>query len=531
MMSDSLRYWGWGRADRLPDEAARRALAEQVSFLLGCSVPSSHEPAPLEGPVLPPPRIALPSALAAFSTDAIRTRAHHTYGKGYLDIVRGFAGQYTTPPDQVVVPRTEQEIEAVLDWATGARVAVVPFGGGTSVVGGVEAGLPDGYAGVIALDLQRLDRVLEVDTVSRSARIQAGVLGPALEAQLVPHGLTLRHFPQSFEFSTLGGWIATRAAGHFATLTTRIDDFVESVRMLTPRGPYETRRLPSSGAGPAAERLVLGSEGTLGIVTEAWMRVQALPRWRARASIFFRDFASGAEATRELAQSGLYPANCRLLDPGEALLHSVAADGTSVLLLGFESADHELEAWMSRGLAIAAAHGGRCPGGPRQTAHSAADATDAWRGAFLSAPYLQSALVTLGVMADTFETACTWDRFAGLHAGVVSRVEECLERICGAGMVTCRLTHVYPDGPAPYYTMVAPVRRGAEREVWMEAKRVASDAILAGGGTITHHHAVGRVHRPWYDRERPELFAEALRAAKSALDPAGILNPGVLVGG
>jgi alkyldihydroxyacetonephosphate synthase len=521
-----MSYWGWGRADGLPDEAARRALAEQVSLLLGCSVPSSLHAAPLEGLVLPRPRVAPPIALAALGTDGVQARALHTYGKSYLDLVRGFAGQFTSPPDWVALPRAEQEIEDLLDWATGARVAVVPFGGGTSVVGGVEAGSADTYAGVISLDLRGLDRVLEVDTVSRAARIQAGVLGPALEGQLAPHGLTLRHFPQSFEFSTLGGWIATRAAGHFATLTTRIDDFLESARMLTPRGPYETRRVPSSGAGPAAERLVLGSEGTLGIVTEAWMRVQALPRWRSRASVFFRDFASGAEAARELAQSGLYPANCRVLDPGEALLHSVAADGSSVLLLGFESADHELDAWMDRGLAITAAHGGRCPGG---AAKGAADATDAWRGAFLRAPYLQSALVTLGVMADTFETACTWDRFAGLHAGVVAQVGECLERLCGTGIVTCRLTHLYPDGPAPYYTMVAPVRRGAEREVWAEAKRVASQAIHAGGGTITHHHAVGRVHRPWYDRERPEPFAQALRAAKSALDPAGILNPGVLV--
>ncbi|HEY6099907.1 MAG TPA: FAD-binding oxidoreductase, partial [Anaeromyxobacter sp.] len=401
---------------------------------------------------------------------------------------------------------------------------------------GVEPDVGGAYRATASLDVRALAAVREVDAVSRAARIEAGATGPAIEAALAPHGLTLRHFPQSFEFSTLGGWIATRASGHFATVYTHIDDLVESVRMLTPGGVWETRRLPASGAGPSPDRLVLGSEGTLGVITEAWVRLQPRPRFGASATVHFDTFARGVEAVRAISQSGLHPANCRLLDPAEALLNTVAADGHAVLVLAFESADHALVPWIERALAIAAEHGASCREGPilRESeaaagGHDRAGESASWRSAFLAAPYLQSALVSLGLVADTFETACTWDRFPALHEAVTADVLDALRRACGSGVVTCRLTHLYPDGPAPYYTFVAPGRAGAELEAWSAAKRAASEAILAHGGTITHHHAVGRMHAPWYERERPEPFARALGAAKAALDPAWILNPGVLV--
>jgi alkyldihydroxyacetonephosphate synthase len=322
----------------------------------------------------------------------------------------------------------------------------------------------------------------------------------------------------------------TRAGGHFATLYTHIDDLVESVRMLTPRGVFASRRLPASGAGPSPDRLVLGSEGILGVVTEAWVRLQRRPRWRSSASVAFADFREAARAARAVAQSGLYPTNCRLLDAREAALNGVADH--AVLLLGFESADHPVAPWMERALAIAVENGGVSAKGARHRdeGERGGDSTaEAWRQAFIDAPYLQTALVSLGVIADTFETACTWDRFEALHAAVTESVTEAMTRVCGAGFVTCRFTHVYPDGPAPYFTFVAPGREGAEIDQWSEIKRAASEALAANGGTITHHHAVGRLHRPWYDRERPDLFAEALRAAKRALDPDGVLNPGVLL--
>ena len=362
------------------------------------------------------------------------------------------------------------------------------------------------------------------------------MLGPALEDQLRPHGLTLRHFPQSFEFSSLGGWIATRSGGHYATLYTHIDDFVQALRVVTPNGVLETRRLPGSGAGPAPERLFLGSEGTLGIVSEAWMRLQDRPDRRASASVRFPGadgFLAGARAVRALSQAGLYPTNCRLLDPTEAQTAGAGAGDAAVLVLGFESADHDLDAWMARALECCRDAGGEAPADAARTRRDGGAAREgaagAWRRAFLQAPYLRDVLVSLGVIAETFETAVTWDRFEAFHAAVLERTRDALKRVCGAGSLACRFTHVYPDGPAPYYSVLAPGLRGSELEQWAEIKAAASDALLDLGGTITHHHAVGRDHRPWYERERPDLFARALEAAKRSLDPAGILNPGVLL--
>jgi alkyldihydroxyacetonephosphate synthase len=275
--------------------------------------------------------------------------------------------------------------------------------------------------------------------------------------------------------------------------------------------------------------MFLGSEGTLGIITEAWMRVQDRPRWKKTAGVRFETFEAGAAAARAVSQAGLFPTNCRLLDPGEAMLSAGITDGSALLVLGFESADHPVDAWMARAVECCADHGGTVPEGVRSTETTATDAAAAWKGSFIRAPYTRDALVAMAVIAETFETSCTWDRFPELHAAITAAVEGALHEICKGGWVTCRFTHVYPDGPAPYYSIVAPGRRGAELEMWADVKAAAAEAIVAGGGTITHHHAVGRDHRPWYDRQRPEPFAEALRAAKRALDPAGVLNPGVLV--
>jgi alkyldihydroxyacetonephosphate synthase len=298
---------------------------------------------------------------------------------------------------------------------------------------------------------------------------------------------------------------------------------VESLRALTPRGLWESRRLPASGAGPSPDRMLIGSEGILGIVTEAWMRVQDAPRYKESAAVLFDSFESGAQAVRALSQSGLHPANCRLLDGEEAALTGAAPDGDALLVLGFESADHELGPWMARALELCEDHGGR----PRERGAGGRGSSEgAWRDAFLQAPYLRDTLVAAGVFAETFETAVTWDRFTDLVETVGERTRDAL---AGEGRVTCRLTHVYADGAAPYFTVLAPARRGDELAQWAEVKEAASEIVLGAGGTITHHHAVGRDHRPWYDRQRPEPFAGALRAAKSAVDPAGVLNPGVLV--
>jgi alkyldihydroxyacetonephosphate synthase len=328
------------------------------------------------------------------------------------------------PPDLVVRPRDEADIVDVLDWASRANIAVIPFGGGTSVVGGVEPrfGPDSDFAGAISLDLGALDQVVEIDRTSRAARIQAGVFGPALEDQLRGADLSLRHFPQSFEFSTLGGWLATRAGGHFATLYTHIDDMVESMRVVTPSGISESRRLPGSGAGPSPDRMFLGSEGTLGIITEAWMRLQDRPRWRATASVHFDDYAVAVSATRAIAQSGLYPTNCRLLDPAEAFLNAGAATSGGVLVLGFESADHPTQPWLERALELVADHGGILPEPVSYTESThhrrGAGAADTWRSSFLRMPYQRDALAAQSMITETFETACTWDKFDNLEATV-----------------------------------------------------------------------------------------------------------------
>ena len=401
----------------------------------------------------------------------------------------------------------------------------IPYGGGSSVVGGVEAPAAGDHAAVVSIDLGRLDRVLEVDRTSRAARIQAGVLGPALEEQLRPHGLTLRHFPQSFEFSTLGGWIATRSGGHYATLYTHIDEFVEALRVVTPSGVVATRRLPGSGAGPSPDRLFIGSEGILGIITEAWMRLQDRPTLRASASVAFDDFAAGAAAARAHRAGGPLSRRTAGCSTPARRSTSGAGNGTeAMLLIAFESADHPLDAWMARALECARDHGGRVPEGAGRTRHHRARAparAPPARGGRRSSTRRTCATRSsrMGMISETFETAITWDRFAEFHAGVMEAADDAVRRVCGAGQVTCRFTHVYPDGPAPYYTVIAPREAGAQLEQWAEIKAAASEAILRLGGTITHHHAVGRDHRPWYDRERPDGFAAALRAAKKALDP------------
>ncbi|MBW2275330.1 MAG: FAD-binding oxidoreductase [Deltaproteobacteria bacterium] len=543
-MAGQRKFWGWGVEGAGPGAEQELGIRGAIAARFGIAEPELAPPPRIEDITLPAPRVKPPPALAGICSEAPEDRAGHSYGKSYRDVVRGARGDFANPPDQVAFPENEEQISALLDWCGDAGIAAIPYGGGSSVSGGVEPDVGDAYAGSVSIDLGRLDRVLEIDRSSRAARIQAGVYGPALEDQLRPHGLTLRHYPQSFEFSTLGGWIATRAGGHYATLYTHIDDFVESLRVVTPSGASESRRLPGSGAGPSPDRLFIGSEGSLGIISEAWMRVHGGGGGGGGGREDDDGFLRGAEAVRQLSQTGLFPTNCRLLDPGEAAGAGAGSGSESVLLVAFESADHPVDAWMERALECCRDAGAELPEGGAVYRSGEARAREgsagAWRDAFLQAPYLRDVLVRMAMVVETFETAVTWDRFPEFHRGVLAATRDAVKRVCGGedtlsafgggeGSVACRFTHAYPDGPAPYYTVIAPGRRGSELEQWAEIKQAASDAVLALGGTITHHHSVGRDFRPWYDKQRPEPFARALQAAKGALDPKGILNPGALV--
>lgn len=505
-------WWGWGSADAALSDVECVQLAAQLAGL-----PADPLSVP-DVPALPAPRVQ-PQQTLPFTSDP-HTRASHAYGKAYRDVVRALHGRIVTP-DVVAYPRSEADVVDVLDWASSVGVVVVPYGGGSSVVGGVEY---RGDGPWLSLDLSTMDRVLEVDDVSLAARVQGGVFGPALEDQLRPSGFTLRHFPQSFEFSTVGGWIATRAGGHYATGPTHIDDFVQSLRVVTPAGVSESWRLPASGAGPSPDRLFIGSEGILGVITEGWLRLHRRPTHKASTSVSFTQVDQGFDAVRTIAQSGLNPSNCRLLDVGEAALSGASADGSNVLVLGFESAHHPVDDALAAAVDIARQHGGvPAPAG-------GSDAVGSWRSAFLRMPYLRDGFARMSGIVETFETACTWDRVADLYAAVRTEVGSAVRKITGAeGLINCRTTHAYPDGIAPYFTVVAAGRRGDELAMWDDIKSAAMEVLHANRATITHHHAVGRDHRPGYDRQRPEPFAMALRAAKKALDPAHILNPGTLL--
>ena len=525
-------FWGWGHEGLGPDPLMMEVFLEVVQARFGLEGFADILPPRLEDLALPPPRFALPAALGGFCTADKRERASHAYGKAFRDLVRGLHGEFPNPPDHVATPADEDQILRLMRFCADEGVALVPFGGGTSVVGGVEPTRSDRYRGTITLDMRRFNRVLEIDEVSRAARIQAGMFGPAIEDALRPSGLSTRFYPQSFEFSTLGGWIATRAGGHYCTLYTHIDDIVQSIRVVTPAGVHETRRLPGSGAGPAPERLWLGSEGTLGVITEAWVRLHARPRYRSAASVRFGDFMAGATAVRALSQRKLYPVNCRLVSPLEAVTMGLGDGRHAMLLLGFEGEHDPQRASLETALSVCGEHGGRPV--RRSITHTErrvrAGGAGAWRSNFIKAPYIRDVMARRGMVTETFETAVTWDRFPAFHRGILDAAQAAFDTHCqGRGLLTCRFTHVYPDGPAPYYSVVAWSPAGRQVETWDAIKAAVSDAIIRLGGTITHHHAVGRDHRPWHEQERGPLFTAALSSVKSTLDPAWVLNPGVLL--
>ncbi len=534
MSENGRKFWGWGVKQADLGVESKKALIKRMEGRFDISGIEIDPIPKLDEIDLPPPKINAPSYLADICSSAKLDRVSHTYGKGFPDIVRAYQRDFRIAPDVVTFPSSEKEIVHILDWCSTSGIAAIPYGGGSSVVAGTEPDVGDGYDGAVVIDMKCFDKVLEIDKASRAANIQAGIYGPALESSLKTEGLTLRHFPQSFQFSTLGGWIATRSGGHYATLGTHIDEFVESIRMVTPVGEIESIRLPGSGAGPSPDRFLMGSEGAMGIITSAWMRLQKRPTFRQNASLLFPDFFSASEAVRAVLQAGLWPSNVRILDPAEAWFNNVHDGGEAIMVLGFESADHPLDAWMERSLECCKDYGGIVPN--QEVAGNTGDINKnkegiagAWRNSFIRMPYVWEALVAMGMITETYETAITWEKFAEFHGTVMSEMKKIMDEVCGGGFISCRFTYAYPDGPAPYYSITAPGKKGSQLQMGIELKSAISDLFIKLGGTITHHHAVGRYHDKWYKRQRPHLFGEVLKAAKKKLDPAWIMNPGVLV--
>jgi len=526
------KFWGWGYADEVLSDQEELSIEKRILQTFAVDNVTTLEIPKASDIELPSPGLNIPNSLKDFLSDDTEERLNHAYGKSFPDIARALLGDFPSPPDLVAFPDSENDLNNIVDWADQNNIAVIPYGGGSSVCGGVETSVSEDYQGVVSLDLRNLNKILEIDKESRAARIQAGILGPDLESSLKEHNLTMRHYPQSFELSTLGGWIATRSGGHFATLYTHIDDFVESTRMVTPSGIIESRRLPGSGAGPSPDRLAIGSEGILGVITEAWMRLQDRPTFRASSSVEFSDYKKALNATRLISQSGLFPANCRLLDSNEAMANG-AGDGSShVLILSFESADHEVQHWLDRALEIAKEQDGifDAPKSNEKESHRTGSSGN-WRNSFIKAPYFREGFVRRGIVQDTFETAITWDKAHDFIEEAKKRSAKAIKEISGKdALVTCRITHTYPDGLAPYFTYGAYATPSTMLDVWKDIKLATNEICVSLGGTITHHHAVGRDHRPnGYDQQRTEGFKNILNSVKLTTDPNGIMNPGVLI--
>ncbi|MEX0993686.1 MAG: FAD-binding oxidoreductase [Solirubrobacterales bacterium] len=522
-----IKWWGWGDPTR-HDELAPAAM-EMLRSGLGVDGRKSV-PVRLEAVRTPPSRLAAPikqGLLEVVGDNAVRddqgTRVVHAAGKGYPDLVRMRTGDGEGAPDAVVYPATAIEVWRVLEFCSRQRVAVVPFGGGTSVVGGVEP-IRGSCAAVVSLDLARMIAVTNVDERSLTVTLGPGLRGPQAESALAQKGLTLGHFPQSFEYATVGGWVATRSAGQASTGYGRIDDLVSGLRCVTPSGEIVLPPRPGTAAGPDVVELLVGSEGVFGVITEVTLRVRRLPEARHYEGWSFASFDQGAEALRHLEQGPIALDVARLSDEAEtqlgAAISGTPAAGACLAILGFEGAPDDVERRRAQASEVVRTAGGtplgEAPG-------------IAWEKRRFEGPYLRDTLMDHGVMVETLETAAPWSGLMRLYEAVRSAISSTLELRGTPGIVMCHISHLYPDGASLYFSFAARQQPGMELQQWQAVKSAATDAIVGAGGTITHHHAVGRDHAPWLAHEIGPASVEALRAMKARLDPAGIMNPGKLL--
>ncbi|SEG07869.1 alkyldihydroxyacetonephosphate synthase [Thermomonospora echinospora] len=528
-----MAWNGWGdpaRAAPLP-EPVRGLLHDLLGVRAPGTPPLSLAEVKVAAPRLPGEALtALAQAVgdAQVRADA-ETRIRHTRGKSTPDLLRMRAGQVDDAPDAVVLPASHDEVLAVLRICAQLRIAVVPFGGGTSVVGGLSPDLgPDGagFAGVVALDLRRLDALVELDPVSRTATLQPGLRAPAAEALLRERGFTLGHFPQSYEWASIGGFAAARSSGQASAGYGRFDEMVVGLTVATPQGTLDLGRAPRSAAGPDLRQLVLGSEGAFGVITSVTVRVRPAPEATAYEGWRFPSFEVGADALRRLAQDGPLPTVLRLSDETETAIglarpDEIGAGGASgcLAIVGFEGTPADVAHRQAEVGRVLREAGGEELG---------AEPGKGWEHGRYNAPYLRDSLLEAGAFAETLETAAFWSKIPALYDAVRRALTDTLTAGGTPPVVMCHISHVYPAGASLYFTVVS--AQGADAVThWLRAKRAAGDAIVAAGGTISHHHGVGTDHRPWYATEIGLLAVDVLHAVKERLDPAGILNPGVLL--
>jgi alkyldihydroxyacetonephosphate synthase len=533
-------WWGWGDPKVSPrlDAEAVAVLRERIGELEPW--PLARTLADFELPPAQPLPAALTEALGAeaiFSADEDRLR--HASGRGYADLARMRGGSLAAAPDAVVLPADAAALRRVLEICAAEGIVVVPFGGGTSVVGGVEP-LRGSHQRLVSLDLAAL-RGVDVDRRSLTATLGAGLRGPEAEAALSRLGLTLGHFPQSFEYATIGGFAATRSAGQASSGYGRFDALVSSVRLIAPAGDMGTLETPHTAAGPALRELIVGSEGTLGVIPDVTVRVRPAPAVRRYEAWMAASFEAGAEIVRALAQGPGLPDLIRISDEEETQ-GSLALSGPrgvqgrlfggylglrrrrggALIVVGHEG-DEESVA-RRRALTVRALRAGGA-------ANLGQAAGSSWEHGRYQGPYLRDTLMGMGAMVETLETSHTWSRLGELHDAVAAAIHGSLDGQGTPGLVFCHLSHAYADGASLYFTFISRRRQGAELEQWAEVKRIASEAIVATGGTITHHHAVGRDHAPYMQAEVGRSGLDVLRAVKEQLDPAGIMNPGKLIPG
>jgi alkyldihydroxyacetonephosphate synthase len=534
-----MTHAGWG------DPSRRRGLPPHALAWLDREVgrgrPST--PVPLERVAVPPSRLSQGARAAlelVVGAEHVHldhdSRVRRAAGRSYLDLLRLRSGDLPAAPDAVVLPADADQVEAVLRACAGHGVAVVPFGGGTSVVGGVSP-LAGRAGAVVSLDLRRLDALQHVDRDALTAVFQPGVRGPAAEALLAPHGLTLGHFPQSYEHATLGGYAATRSAGQASTGYGRFDELVTAVEVRTPAGRLHLGRGAASAAGPDLLGLLVGSEGAFGVITEVTVQVRPLPQVRRYEGFFFRTWAEGCSALRELEQSGTAPDVARLSDPdetrvqlalagsggltgrlGRAVLAARGYRGGCLAVLGWEGTAAAVPTRRRASVAVAKRHGALPVG---------TSVGDRWEHGRFDGPYLRDDLLDAGVLVETLETSATWSGLQETREAVRAALTGALP---GARpVVMCHVSHLYRHGASLYFTVLARQSEADPVGQWQRAKDAASAAIVASGATITHHHAVGTDHRAHLPAEVGDLGVAVLRAVKGVLDPAGVMNPGKLV--
>jgi alkyldihydroxyacetonephosphate synthase len=520
---------GWGDPALVPE------LPEQVRSLLAAGLGVAHAPGP-PGPIsaveLPEPRLAddavqelrgILGADAALADHDVRVL--HTRGKSTPDMLRLRAGDASAAPDLVVLPGSHEQVVEVLRVCSERRIAVVPFGGGSSVVGGLapEAG---GFAGVVALDLRRMCALVELDQTSRVAVLEPGLRGPQAEALLSERGYTIGHFPQSFEYATLGGFAAARSSGQASAGYGRFDELVVGLQLAAPAGTLSLGRAPKSAAGPDLRQLVLGSEGAFGVITSLSLAVRPAPAARVYDGWRFKSFGEGATALRRLAQDGPRPTVMRLSDETETALNlarpaEIGGDTASagcLAIAGYEGTPDDIEARRAGARRVLRDAGATADPG----------AGESWEHGRYRGPYLRDALLDAGALVETLETVTFWSRVPALYEAVSRALRESLTAAGTPPVILCHVSHVYPTGASLYFT-VASAQAEDPIAQWFAAKAAASDAILAAGGSITHHHGVGTDHREWFEREIGELGIDLLSAVKATLDPPGIMNPGVLL--